>query len=335
MVPRIDESETFLTAYNNITARNMVKTMLIDNYSRAVILHHPKGGLSINVIGQKCSRMIDYIFDRIEEVKYMPEKLFPLFEHLSRNSPRRDDIWCSEFTESYDNYKHKVKLIRRYDLIKGFLNGNTYCDVGCGGGDLAFYVKKHSPTISLSAGIDVVDWRTECLKKEIDFMLMDLSARGTVSSRQFDTVTCLAVLHHISSSDEDMSVFLLNLRSTLKKNSTLIIEEDVIITREIQDNPEFVHDVQFLKTTQYYFKEYSALGEKDQMDVLILIDFLANCLSIGVPQMAFPCGFRSIENWMNLFTTNLFRVNEVRIHGFVPGNFNQSAHAAFILAPCS
>jgi hypothetical protein len=187
----------------------------------------------------------------------------------------------------------------------------------------------------LSAGIDVVDWRTEILKKEIDFLLMDLSARGTASSRQFDTVTCLAVLHHVSSGDEDINLFLKNLKSTLKNNSTLIIEEDVIITREILANPEFVHDIEVLESNQEYFREYIALDVNDQKDVLILIDFLANCLSVGVPQMAFPCGFRSIEQWMELFSSNHYRVNEVRIHGFVTGNFNQSAHATFILAPCS
>jgi ubiquinone/menaquinone biosynthesis C-methylase UbiE len=334
MAPRTDESETFLTAYNNGTARDMVKTMLIDNYCRAVMLHHPEGELSDHIIEQKCRRMIEFIFGRIEEIRYLPEKLFPLFERLSRNNPMRSDIWFSEFIESYDNYRHKVKLVRRYDLIKEFLKGNTFCDVGCGGGDLAFYVRKHSQAISLSAGIDVVDWRTEGLKKEIEFLLMDLSARGTVSSRQFDTVTCLAVLHHISASDEDINVFLLNLKSTLKKNSILIIEEDVIVTREIQCNPEFVNDIELLKTTQEYFKVYSTLNKKDQRDVLILIDFLANCLSVGVPQMSFPCGFRSIEHWMDLFISNLYRVKEVRVNGFVHGNFNQSAHATFILAPC-
>ncbi|MGF1584108.1 MAG: class I SAM-dependent methyltransferase [Bacteroidales bacterium] len=335
MVKRIDESDTFLKAYNNRPARTMVKTMLIDNYTRAVLLHHPKDKLSFNLINQKCSRMIDYIFDRIEEVKYSPEKLFPLFERLSRNNSRRDDIWFCEFIESYENYKHNVKLIRRYDQIKDFLKGNSFCDVGCGGGDLAFYVKKHSPAISMSAGIDVVDWRTEGLKKEIDFLLMDLSSRGTVSSRQFDTVTCLAVLHHISSGDEAVNVFLSNLKSALSKTSTLIIEEDVLITREIQDSHEFVNDIEILKTNQIYFNNFIALNEKDQKAVLILIDFLANCLSVGVPQMAFPCGFRSIENWIDLFTTNLYKVDEVRIHGFIPGNFNQSAHATFVLSSCS
>jgi hypothetical protein len=98
-------------------------------------------------------------------------------------------------------------------------------------------------------------------------------------------------------------------------------------------NDDYSAQLKNLATRQPLFAKFLTLDEKDQKAVIILIDFLANCLSVGVPDIAFPCGFKSIDEWTELFIKNNFKVEEVKISGFVEGNFNRSPHVFFILTP--
>jgi len=147
-------------------------------------------------------------------------------------------------------------------------------------------------------------------------------------------MTCLAVLHHVGNTDETQGIFLQNLHNALRTGGKLIIEEDVILPAEqVHNNAHYREQIVKLIPEQPILKTFLDQDAATQRDSIILIDFLANALAVGVPEMAFPCGFRSIDNWQDIFTRNGFSVEEVKIAGFVPGNFNQSSHVHFVLSP--
>ena len=332
---RLEEANTFLKAFKNENANNFVQEMLKNNYMEAIIEHHSDpASVDKVLISKKCNQLVEEIFLQIEQIKDEPGKLFPLFYRLSRSNPEGNSIWFTEFKEAYNNYKHNRKLKNRLKQLKPFLHGDSYCDIGCGGGDLIVFIKKNYPQFKNYAGIDVLDWRTDSHKDEINFQMLDFLNPNTKSSFRYDTLTCLAVLHHVGNKEEEISIFLNNIHTAVNPNGRLIIEEDVILPHYQTDkNDYYKSQINELSKQQPLFAEFLSLEEDEQRAVIILIDFLANSLSVGVPDMAFPCGFRTINGWTEIFEKNNFKVEDVRIQGFVEGNFNRSPHVFFILTP--
>lgn len=334
---QISEAKTFLRAFKNSKARDFVCKMKISNYTDSILKHHPRReSLDSDKISGKCSLLINTIFRQIEAVQDFPGALLPLLIRLSRTNPVQDKVWFSEFDEAYSNYKHNRKLQNRYRQLKHHLYGRSYCDIGCGGGDLVAFLKKNHPAFSVCAGIDVLDWRTDEIRDEIDFQMLDFARPGTRSKYGYDTVTCLAVLHHVGNTDEALSVFLKNIGTAINNNGRLILEEDVILPDyQVRTNPLVSRQVEKLSETQPLFADFVKLPEEDQRDITILIDIISNALCGGIPQMAFPFGFRSINQWMDIFSRNDYTIKEMEVLGYVDGGFNRSGHVLFILTPDS
>lgn len=335
MLARIPESETFFSSFANVQARTFVSSIMKRNYSSAIMTHHPRAAqLDHTEIERHCNVLVDTAFDRIADISDQPEQLFPLFARLSRSRSERDPIWFDAFLEAYQSYKHQRKLQNRYRMLRPYLHGHSYADVGCGGGDFVAFLKQNHEDFTELSGIDVMDWRTPAVKEKIGFQTLDFSKPDSHSQQQYDTLTCLAVLHHVGNTDEAQGIFLQNLRNALRPAGRLIIEEDVILpATQIRNNANYQRQVEALLPEQPILETFLALDATTQRDSIILIDFLANALAVGVPEMAFPCGFRSIDDWCSLFTMNGFSVYETKIAGFVPGNFNQSSHVHFVLTP--
>lgn len=332
---KIEEAKTFLKAFQNRNANRFVQLMMKNNYVEAIIEHHPnRASIVQDVVREKCNGLVDGIFQQIETIVDQPEKLFLLFYKLSRSNPDKNPIWFIEFNEAYYNYRHNRKLSNRLKQLKPFLEGKSYCDIGCGDGDLIVFLKKNYPQFTEYAGIDVLDWRTDKVKEEINFQMLDFTQPGIKSLLRYDTLTCLAVLHHVGNTDEEISIFLNNIRTAIHTNGMLIIEEDVILPQHQTDsNDDYKAQLNTLAMHQPLFAEFLTLDEEEQRAIIILIDFMANCLSVGVPEMAFPCGFKTINEWIGIFIKNNFKVEEVKISGFVEGNFNRSPNVFFILTP--
>ena len=216
--------------------------------------------------------------------------------------------------------------------IESFFKGNSICDVGCGGGDLVYYISQNHSGFREFAGIDVMDWRTEAIRESINFQMLDLSQPGVASQTRYDTLSCIAVLHHVGHGDENIHTFLQNLRTALSPHGRLIIEEDVMLpSSEIEGNPLFREQAGKLGDKQQLFGKYLKLDTQAQKNVMILVDILANALTGGVTDMAFPFGFRTIDHWSRLFRENGYLLEETHISGFQPGLFNRSSHVYFIL----
>ncbi len=330
---RPKETRTFFQSFANQEARQFVADIMRRNYALAILEHHPqRETLDQHHIQHQCDQLVHVAFRRIEEIEHQPEQLFPLFAQLSRSRPQRDAIWFDEFLEAYYHYKHARKLQSRYQKIKAYLYGRRYADVGCGGGDFVAFLKQQHPEFQELHGIDVMDWRTEAVKEEIGFQLLDFSQPDAHSAIKYDTMTCLAVLHHVGNTDAEQGVFLQNLKKSLNPGGRLVIEEDVILPSEqISQHDHYQQQISRLLPQQPVLADFLAQSPATQRDSIILVDFLANALAVGVPEMAFPCGFRSINSWRDLFEKNGFKLLEVKIAGFVPGNFNQSSHVYFVL----
>jgi len=330
---RNNEAIQFFSSFNNLDARTFVSRMMQKNYTDAILLHHrDKKTIIQNIIAEKCTHLVTTFFGEIDAIKHTPEKLFPLFNKLSRNQTERHEIWFPEFLDAYERYKHTFKLHNRYTQLQPYLKGNTYCDIGCGGGDLVSFLKNHHHQFTTTAGIDVLDWRTDSIKKDIDFQMLDFTRPQAKSSTRYDTATCLAVLHHAGKSGEEMDVFLKGVRSAVKSGGRLIIEEDVILPEEeLRELPEIEKQTIELRKSDRLYDRFLRYDSGTQRAIIELIDFLANALAVGVPEMAFPCGFRTINNWIATFQQNGFSVDKVEVLGFVKGNFNQTSHVLFIL----
>jgi SAM-dependent methyltransferase len=335
MLARIPESETFLSSFTNVQARAFVNNIMKHNYTSAILTHHPRTEqLDRTDVARRCNVLVDTAFERIFDISHQPEQLFPLFASLSRSRPDRGPIWFDDFVEAYQHYKHQRKLQNRYHMLRPYLHGHTYADVGCGGGDFVAFLRQNHAQFTEFSGIDVMDWRTAAIKEQIGFQMLDFSQPDSQSRQQYDTLTCLAVLHHVGNTNEAQGIFLQNLRNALRPEGRLIIEEDVILpAAQIRNNAHYQQQVEALLPEQPNLGEFLAQDAATQRDSIILIDFLANALAVGVPEMAFPCGFHSIDDWCSLFVNNGFSVYETKIAGFVPGNFNQSSHVHFMLTP--
>lgn len=331
----MSESTVFLSAFKDQKARDLVHQMMIHNYTEAIMEHHPhRELLERESIEAKCDSLCNTIFRKIEAIHQTPALLSPLLNDLARNHQTQPSIWFEEFSKAYDAYKHGGKLIKKAPLLTPYLRGTSYCDVGCGGGDLVAFMKKEHPSFLRCTGIDVLDWRTESLKDEIGFQMIDFSRPGSESPQAYDTATCIAVLHHVGSTDESRRIFLMNLRSAIAPGGRLIVEEDVILPREeVEASQDFLQQVSLCEKEQYGFSDFTGMTREEQHRVLTIIDVLGNTLVVGVQQMAFPFGFNSIEAWVGLFSVSGYKVEQIRINGFTPGMFNQSSHVVFILQP--
>ena len=327
---RLQEARIFLNSFRKKSTQEFLFPFLLENYSDAIQTYYPGEKLSPEHIHEKTRTLLNSVFSDLEKIN--PDELFSWFHQKSRNHSPRDPIWFPEFMEAYAHYKHKQKLANRYQTLKPFLKGSTYCDVGCGGGDLVAHLLSMHPEFESAAGIDILDWRSPEVKERIDFQMLDFTKQGVSSRASYDTLTCLAVLHHTGTSAESMVNFLCNVKTAMRPGSVLIIEEDVILpSDEYESHHEVLIQIEQLKKEQPFLEGFLALSSEEQRDIIISIDFLANCLSVGVPEMPFPCGFQSLEQWLEIFNTTGLKVREVRIQGFVKNNFNQSSHVFFIL----
>ena len=114
----------------------------------------------------------------------------------------------------------------------------------------------------------------------------------------------------------------------------MIIEEDVILPGyQVTTNPNVSLQVERLSEIQPLFSEFVKLTEEVQRDITIIIDIISNALCGGVPQMAFPFGFRSLNQWIEIFSLNNYKIEDIEVLGYADVVFNRSGHVLFILTP--
>ncbi len=330
---RATEASAFFSAFENLPARQRVKQMLAQNYASAVLQHHPRGRQLLAVdVEARCTALAETVILEIQNLNGEADRLFPLFSRLSRKHERPHAMWFAAFTEAYQEYRQNHKMQGRYHRLHPWLQGTTCCDIGSGGGEWALFLQRHHADFRQVDGLDVMDWRTPEARTHTGLQILDLRQPGSMSKREYDTLCCLAVLHHVASNTSTVATFLRNCHPALHSKGVLIIEEDVILPAgELAELPAVGRQAMQKAEEQPFFGEFLKMDATTQRAAIVLIDFLANCLAVGVPDMPFPCGFRTLKGWLQLFERCGFETLKIRVEGFVQGNFNQSSHVLFLL----
>jgi SAM-dependent methyltransferase len=327
------EAEQFLAAFRDSHARRLVYDMMTDHYADAILKNHPRtASLDPDQIRNRTRQLCSILFNEIEQMGDDPARLYPLLTRISRGHHPMPDFWFREFNEAYDHYRHHRKLEIKLNQLIPFLGEGDYADIGCGGGDLVCHLKDNYRKFSSFTGIDVMDWRSETVKGKMDFRVFNFAKPEGIRPGKFHFATCMAVLHHVGHDDASLDYFLSNVRRSLHHGGRLLVEEDVILpAAEIEAERMYRVQADQLKKEQPLFPGYLALDPQQQKHALILIDVLANSLTVGVPEMDFPFGFRTINGWAALFREAGFATEKIRINGFVGGTFNRSSHVVYLL----
>lgn len=332
---RMDEVQLFVKAFRTQDARNLVRDMMIHNYADAIMTYHPqKETLNRAEILKKSAHLVNTIFETVNELLDSPQYLMSFFSKISRNAKPQAEFWFPEYLEAYRNYRYTEKLNNRYKQLNPLIPGGSFVDIGCGGGELVLkFMNERNLTVDQAAGIDPFEWLSDGVKGKITFHQLDFGNPGTVSDKQYDSGVCLASIHHVGGrSDIDrVNTFIRGMASAIKPGGTLVVEEDVLVTGQDLQIRDWKRQTSNLRQVQPFYDRYLKFDQETQWANTALIDFFANILSVGEPDMPFPCGFRSISEWQELFAANGLRLKRVQFIGHMAHNFNQQSHAFFIL----
>ncbi len=220
------------------------------------------------------------------------------------------------FNRLYRHYKRHIKPQRRFRKLQPWFTGQRVLDLGCGNGMLSLIMAQHGYQVALT---DVLDYRDETAPA-LTFRPMTDPVMVPYPDEVFDTTLVLAVLHHVERGN--LEPLLTELR---RRSRRVIVEEDSYhVPQGLAGLPEaLIRDA--------YLREFVELAPQDQLRFLMFIDYFANAITQGLPQMNMPFDFRTVEEWWAIFEAQGFCVQETLVMGFQKGNFNRSCHVWFVL----
>src|SRR6185312_5248957 len=78
--------------------------------------------------------------------------------------------------------------------------------------------------------------------------------------------------------------------------------------------------------TQQLLEMFTKMTLETQQQVLVLIDFFANAIAQGIPEMNMPFEFKTVAGWEQVLLQNGFKVKRTVVAGFEPGLMHKSCH---------
>jgi SAM-dependent methyltransferase len=262
-------------------------------------------------------RLVETAFDllgkAVEDESAFREGVAELRQEVFRKP--EPDFW---FNRVYADYKRHIKPEHRLQRLLPLLRGPRLLDFGSGDGltSLALQQAGFEPYLT-----DVLDYRAP-EARHLPFRPSADPASTAYPGQVFDNAVLFAVLHHVAHDD------LLPLLDSLRRSAhRLVIEEDCFgVPPDLARRPHPACDRAQLALFQ-------SLSEPDQRRLLAFIDYFANAITQGLPEMDMPFNFRSVPDWQRLFADQGFRVEETLLMGFQAGLFNRSCHVWFVLEP--
>ena len=302
------QTETFQDLLQNQTVYPLFKTILSESYIECAQMY-----LDGKYV-EPMKALLDDCFGRLEEnrddINHLRGAVLTIISQVF--CKQDNDFW---FNQLYRHYKRNVKPQKRFEMMKPYVLGNNILDFGSGDGLFAKEFADHGYSVLTT---DVLDWRDDCAAS-IPFVPMSSICRIPFPDNSCDTITVMAVMHHISE-DSFAGVF----GELRRLGKRVIIEEDCY---SVPMRTDFMPMIQ--KDTQ--FQRFIMLTPEDQFRFSMLLDYFANAISQGVIEMNFPFEFRSVSDWEKIFRENGFKVQNTILLGFQKGNFNRNCHIWYVI----
>jgi SAM-dependent methyltransferase len=215
------------------------------------------------------------------------------------------------FNRVYHRYKTEIKPEMDFQQLQKLLPGKRVLDYGCGSGYFAARLAKGGYKVFTT---DVLDYRYEEARR-LPFVQMASATDIAYPDDSVDVALVQAVLHHIN--PNDLPLVLQRLRKIAR---FLLIKED---TYGLPQNTEGLAEV--LKA-QALLRSFVGMSVDEQRQALVLIDFFANVIAQGLPEMNMPFEFKTVGEWEDALRRNGFRVSRTVLAGFEPGRMHKSCH---------
>jgi SAM-dependent methyltransferase len=257
--------------------------------------------------------MVDHAFDRLsrsQSDRVDPDQLVRVTSALLDDTFRKSDasFW---FNQIYHQYKTQTKPEIDFQQLKKLLPGERVLDFGCGSGYLAARLAKGGYKVFTT---DVLDYRY-AEARHLPFVQMASATDISYPDDSVDVALVLAVLHHIN--PDDLPRVIQRLRKIARY--TLIKEDTYGLPDQVEGLAESL-------TTQPLLRNFVSMTIEVQQQVLALIDFFANAIAQGLPEMNMPFEFKTITEWEQVLLQNGFRVNKSLVAGFELGRMHKSCH---------
>jgi 2-polyprenyl-3-methyl-5-hydroxy-6-metoxy-1,4-benzoquinol methylase len=259
-----------------------------------------------------CS-MVDHAFDRLSESQsdgINPGELVKVTSALLNDTFRKSDpsFW---FNRIYHQYKTQIKPEADFQRLQKLLPGKKLLDYGCGSGYLSARLVKGGYEVFTT---DVLDYRY-AEARHLPFVQMTSPTDISYPDESVDVAVVLAVLHHIN--PDDLPRVIQRLRK---------IARYALIKEDTYGLPEKTEGLAESLKTQPLLRAFVAMTLDVQRQVLALIDFFANAIAQGLPEMNMPFEFKTVTEWQQVLLQNGFRLNQSLVAGFEPGLMHKSCH---------
>ncbi|MGH9546753.1 MAG: class I SAM-dependent methyltransferase [Terriglobales bacterium] len=257
--------------------------------------------------------MVDHTFDRLwrsQSDGADPDRLVETTSALLQDTFRKSDpsFW---FNRIYHQYKTQIKPESDFERLQDLLPGKRVLDYGCGSGYLAARLAKGGYQVLTT---DVLDYRYP-EARHLPFVRMASATDISYPDDSVDVALVLAVLHHIDPKD---------LPGVLQRLGE--ISKFALIKEDTYGLPDQIEGLRESLGTQPLLRTFAGMTLDLQRQVLVLIDFFANAIAQGIPEMNMPFEFKTVTEWERVLLESGFRVNKSLVVGFEPGRMHKSCH---------
>jgi SAM-dependent methyltransferase len=215
------------------------------------------------------------------------------------------------FNSLYHQYKTVTKPETDLTQLRELLVGKRVLDYGCGSGYLAEKLARNGYEVFTT---DVLDYRYE-EARHLPFVQMTSPTDLAYPDDSIDTALVQAVLHHIDPPDLPGALGRLARISRL-----LLVKEDAY------DLPAGLPGLEEVLVRQPLLRDFVQLSPGTQFAALILIDYYANAVAQGIPEMNMPFAFKTRADWQRVLMTSGWNVIRTVLAGFEPGRMHKSCH---------
>ncbi len=298
------KAERFSDLLSNPKVFDFSRRMITESYVACVPGHE-----------EKMQTLLERAFALLAAVQGDEERLQKSVALLIDGVFRKEDadFW---FNRLYLQYKRDFKPRKRFRQLRPWLRGKRLLDLGCGSGRLSLQLAEGGYEPALT---DVLDYRAPEAQR-LPFAWMEQPQRIPYADGAFDSAVVMAVLHHVA--PQNLLPLLQELRRVARR---VIVEEDSF---ELPADLEGL-DERLAQDAQ--LRAFVALPPEDQLRYTMFLDYFANAITQGLPQMETPFDFKTVGEWQSLFEEQGFTVRQTLLQGFQKGQFNRACHVWFVL----